>query len=600
MAEIERLADGFLRSPHAIVLAEGERSQSLRRRDGTLIPAADAERTYSTPQLLALEQGILKYAIERRAAGVGPATSRAVERAIERRPSLAGEQVEMVRRLTQDGDGVAVVVGQAGAGKTFALAAAHEAWEASGRRVYGTALARSAARELRGKRRHPEHERDGAAAGPGTPPALDDRAALVLVIDEAAMVPTRELARVVDHARRLDVKLVLVGDHRQLQAIGAGGVFRGLLTRLPAIELTENRRQELQWERDALRLARDGAAREAVPRYDHAGRIEVGKDAAELRGHLVADWWAQRDPGGSLMIAQRRVDVADLNGRAHALMRSAGALGAEEMRVAGTPFSVGDQVVLRRNDHALGVVNGDRGVVSRLIPAEGRIELELAGRKVALTREYLEQPTRHGTPALTHGYAITGHLAQGMTCRCTFILATDELTREAAYVALSRGRESNRIYALEPAAPERAEYAPAARRGKDARTALVDALGRSRAQTMASDVARPVPLVTELAEVRRQRDELGDARRDARVELRRLEREQPAWYRPRARTEHAAAIDGAKKIIQRIDPALRDLDSRERKLHEQLARERAAREPERVRERPVRTRELGRDIGLGR
>ena len=167
-------------------------------------------------------------------------------------------------------------------------------------------------------------------------------------------------------------------------------------------------------------------------------------------------------------------------------------------------------------------------------------------------------------------------------------------------MALSRGRQSNRIYALEPAAPERAEFAPAAGREKDARAALVDAMGRSRARTMASDVARLAPLVTELAEVRRRRDELGDARRDARGKLRRLERKQPAWYRPRARTEHAAAIEGAQEIIQRIDPALRDLDSHERKLLEQLAREHAAREPERVRERPVRTRELGRDIGLGR
>jgi hypothetical protein len=95
--------------------------------------------------------------------------------------------------------------------------------------------------------------------------------------------------------------------------------------------------------------------------------------------------------------------------------------------------------------------------VAGLVPGEGRIDLELAGRKVSLPRVYLEQPTRHGTPALTHGYAITGHLAQGMTCRSTFILATDELTREAGYVALSRGRESNRVYALAPAAPERAE-----------------------------------------------------------------------------------------------------------------------------------------------
>ena len=219
------------------------------------------------------------------------------------------------------------------------------------------------------------------------------------------------------------------------------------------------------------------------------------------------------------MIAQRRVDVADLNGRAHALMRAAGALGAEEMRVAGASFSVGDRVVLRRNDRALGVVNGDRGVVVALVPAEGRIELELAGVKVSLTREYLRRPTRHGTPALTHGYAITGHLAQGMTCRRTFILATDELTREAAYVALSRGRESNRVYALEPAAPERAEYAPAAGREQDARAVLVDALGRSRAQTMASDVARPAQLVAELREVRREQDELRRSRREARDQL---------------------------------------------------------------------------------
>ena len=139
----------------------------------------------------------------------------------------------------------------------------------------------------------------------------------------------------------------------------------------------------------------------------------------------------------------------------------------------------------------------------------------------------LERPTRHGTPALTHGYAVTGHLAQGMTCRRTFILATDQLTREAAYVALSRGRESNRIYALEPGAPERAEYAPAPGREKDARAVLVDAFGRSQAQTMASDVDRSARLLAELAAVRRERDELGRTGNGAREELGLLERERP-------------------------------------------------------------------------
>lgn len=108
-------------------------------------------------------------------------------------------------------------------------------------------------------------------------------------------------------------------------------------------------------------------------------------------------------------------------------------------------------------------------------------------------------------------------------------------------------RESNRVYALAPAAPERDEYAPAARREKDARTALVGALGRSRAQTLASDVARPAPLVSELAEVRREQDELDRIRRDASDELRLLERERPAWYRSRARAENVPARSAARR-----------------------------------------------------
>jgi hypothetical protein len=217
---------------------------------------------------------------------------------------------------------------------------------------------------------------------------------------------------------------------------------------------------------------------------------------------------------------------------------------------------------------------------------------------VSLTREYLERPTRHGTPALAHGYAITGHLAQGMTCRKTFILATDQLTREAAYVALSRGRESNRIYVLEQETPERAEYAPAAGREKDARRTLVDALGRSRAQVMASDVARE-PLVADLPELRGERDELRKARTAARDRLRALERRQPAWYRFRARSQHAVATEREALAVGRIDRELLKLDSRENELLEQLERERAPEHAQRGRDRVVRARERTSDLGRG-
>ena len=175
--DVERLADAFLRSPHAVVLAEGERSDVLRRRDGRAIPGATVDRTYSTPELLALEQRILDYASEGRGARRAVVRPRVTERAIARRPSLSGEQAEMVRRLTTDGDAVTVVVGQAGAGKTFALGVAREAWEVSGRRVYGAALARRSAR-ARGRRRDSGDEHRGVACGARPPSVLDAAVAL--------------------------------------------------------------------------------------------------------------------------------------------------------------------------------------------------------------------------------------------------------------------------------------------------------------------------------------------------------------------------------------------------------------------------------------
>ena len=108
----------------------------------------------------------------------------------------------------------------------------------------------------------------------------------VLVLDEAAMLPTRELAKVVDRVSRLEVKLVLVGDHRQLPSIGAGGAFQGLLAGLPTIELKQNRRQLHEWERDALALVRDGAAIEAVLR----DAARSGSSSGRTPASCANDW----------------------------------------------------------------------------------------------------------------------------------------------------------------------------------------------------------------------------------------------------------------------------------------------------------------------
>ncbi len=483
VALVERLADQFLASRDAVALAVGEparaRDEILQRHDGRVVRALPDERRYSTRSLLLTEQLLVDGAVRRRGAGAGLAAPTAIERAISARPTLASEQEQMVRRLTCDGDGVAVVLGAAGTGKTFALAAAREAWEASGRPVVGAAIAWRAARELE----------DGAGI-PSTSIAallahLDRRwlpRDAVLVVDEAGMVPTRQISALADAVRRVRGKLVLVGDDRQLPEIEAGGAFRGLRARLPLIELRENRRQVEAWERDALALLRDGRGDEALVRYREHGRVRLGEGDA-VREQLVADWWSTGETPSAVMVAYRRDDVADLNRRARERMVAAGAVAGPELVVGERPFAAGDRVLLRRNDRRLGVANGDRAVVVAADVDRRRLVVRVRDRDVVLARDYLDAGPR---ASVQHGYAMTGHSAQGLTVDRAFVLATEETSREWLYMALSRGRLDNRLYGSAAGVRERDEIAPA-EPPRAARDVVELAVQRSSAQRMAID-----------------------------------------------------------------------------------------------------------------
>jgi hypothetical protein len=328
----------------------------------------------------------------------------------------------------------------------------------------------------------------------------------------------------------------------------------------------------------------------AVDRYAKADRIVVGDTTDDLRRVLVADWWASGDPAGSVMIAQRRVDVADLNGRAHALMRAAGALGKAELVVGGVAFSPGDLVLVRRNDRALGVVNGDRGVVASVNPNQGWIALDLNGRSVVLPREFLERPTRHGGRSLIHGYATTVHLAQGMTCRRTFVLVGDQLTREAGYVALSRGRESNRLYLLNSPDSERDEYSPRGPGRPAPLRELVETLRRSRAQTLATDAIDIPAELERVGELRAEQMHEDAAAADARSAL---ERERPSWFRAGARAQHATRLDHARTVEVGAIERLARLDERVQELRARQASEERRLTPEIVR---LPARRLGRGL----
>lgn len=456
-AQVQALADALLASD-AVARLDGANQQGtalssdqvLRRKHGSVVAADRDEPRYSTPQMLALEQRTLAIAVARQDAGTGVAIPEAVEAALLKRPTIAGEQADMVRRLTTSGAGVEVVVGKAGAGKTFALEAAREAWQASGLQVLGCALAARAAAELQGGAGIASCTLDGLLDDLDHPRGGQLGAQSVVVLDEAGMVGTRKLAQLLDHVNAADAKLVLVGDHHQLPEIEAGGAFRALVDRLPAIQLYDNRRQVAAWEREALDELRDGDPSAALDAYKRADRIVVGHTAEAVREQLVSDWWAANRGSNhpdtvGVMIALRVSDVDDLNQRARERLAAAGDLTGPALQTPhGRDFRVGDRVLCLRNDRRLGVINGTSGTVATVELDTGTLRIRLSDRKCTI----LLPPAYLNAGHLTHGYAITGHKAQGITASRTWILGSDDAYREWCYTALSRGRHGNWIYVV--------------------------------------------------------------------------------------------------------------------------------------------------------
>jgi ATP-dependent exoDNAse (exonuclease V) alpha subunit len=189
-----------------------------------------------------------------------------VRDALAAHPTAGPDQQAIIRDVCQGGQGVAVVVGRAGTGKTFALGIARHAWQLDGYRLLAAAPTGIASLSLQGEGFEEVATCDRLLGDlEKGHEQLDART--VLVVDEAGMLGSRKLARLLEHAQQAQAKVVLVGDDRQLAAIDAGGGFRALRLRLGASELTKNRRQHQAWEREALELVRSGLVEEAVAAY---------------------------------------------------------------------------------------------------------------------------------------------------------------------------------------------------------------------------------------------------------------------------------------------------------------------------------------------
>ena len=510
-------------------------------------PSPGRPARYSTVDLLSLERAALAV-VERGRDADAPSISPERLQEIERvdRIVLSAEQERMVREVATSPNRVVCVVGLAGAGKTTATHAVAQVFAHERIEVVGAAPSGVAAEKLQDETGIPSatlHRLLDQARREGCLPHGS-----VLVIDEAAMAETRILAPVLGLVEQAQGKAILIGDPQQLPAVGAGGLFAGIVEREGAVVLSENRRQRDELERDALARVRAGVGRDYLAYAELRERLVVSESPVTTRARLLADWWthARDDLPGNVMLALRRRDVQDLNQLARQLIDTDGRLGSERLTVADRDFAAGDRIVCLRNNTVLGVKNGTTGTVERVDQEQRTLTVSTdRGPTVELNRRYLESGN------IRHAYALTGHAAQGLTVERAFVLGAGEARlQEWAYVALSRARTQTRLYVT--GVPREHESDFHVLDDRDPLTRFGRALEESAIELLAVD-QRPLPSgPRHQTRPEIQRTPLTP---EARLHLRLLEQK----HRAQAKTRDIAGrkLEAAERDLDRCNPLRR-------------------------------------------
>jgi conjugative relaxase-like TrwC/TraI family protein len=371
---------------------------------------------------------------------------------------LAVEQEQAIRVACSDQQ-LVVIVGQAGTGKSTALTAVARAHQEAGQKIVVTSTGAQAAERLAA-----EFSQAGVSKVAGCSTRALQAAVrrgtvtlspgVTVIHDEAALASTREQAWLLQAVAESGARLIEVGDPRQSQAVGAGGLWPQIeaaageqgglveLSRIVRAKDAADRRDQARW--------RAGMHDQALAGYATRGRVTVADTQRQAEDEALENAHADRQAGKTaLVVVQTSNDALDgLNARAQALRIQDGLLtGEQEIALAGRPYGLygGDEIVLRAaSTHpGLGAVrNGTRGTVLDVADDDEHATLRLAdGREAVWERAQLDAASAR-LSYVSHTFP-----AQGQTVDRAHVIAGEHADANGTYVALTRARESTRIYA---------------------------------------------------------------------------------------------------------------------------------------------------------
>lgn len=472
----------------------------LRRRDGVSVYEVAGSALFTSAAVLA-DEAYLVDAAGRRGGRVvtDVVVDMALLESVANGVTLNTAQAHLVRQLATSGARVQLAIAPAGSGKTTAMAALTAAWTGGvegGGTVLGLAPSAAAAAIL--------GQETGAHADtlaklvwgirhadlPAWAAAVDERT--LIVVDEAGMAATGDLAAVTRFALDRGASVRLVGDDRQLASVAAGGVLRDIQTTAGAVTLSELIRFRDQAEAAAGLAIRAGDTTGIGFYIDH-DRVHVG-DLTTVTDSAYTAWAADRATGlDAIMLAPTRELATALNVRARddRLAHLDGQTGPEITLVDGSAASAGDVVVTRRNDRRLRmtatdfVKNGDRWTVTA---ARGDESLDVVHTS---TGRHLNLPADYVREHVQLGYASTVHGGQGVTADASHTVTAGAESRQQLYVALTRGRVANHVYLVTVGdGDEHSVITPAATHPLTAVNVLEQILARDEAQVSATSTAR--------------------------------------------------------------------------------------------------------------
>ncbi|MDQ2710186.1 MAG: relaxase domain-containing protein, partial [Actinomycetota bacterium] len=513
----------------------------FRLANGRSAFVAPGRARYATPEQLHTERLLVAASSSRDAAATSTAAARAfVEGLAESGIELGADQAAVITGVLTCGARVESLVGPAGAGKSFVLGVLAQAWSqprtwaqpgvpvpAVVGRVFGLAASQRATSVLAAEGITAANTaawlaaqvRLGENRGKEGDQAWALRAGDLVVIDESSMADTPAIAAVHARVAAAGAKLLLVGDHKQLGAVGAGGLGELLAERGRCYELTEVRRFHAPWERGASLRLRAGEVA-ALEDYHREGRILDGGtlEAAETRA--AVGWLADTLAGKhSILVVDSNEQAARINSALRARLVELGRVCEEGLLLGrdGTIAGVGDMVQARRLAWDLAGFQGNRRgpitreqyrvletrddgsmVVAPIVTVSGPDGVEVLGERMTLPASYVDAD-------LTLGYAATVHTAEGLTVDTGHTVATPRTSANALYPATTRGRESNHLYVVTRSADQDAstgEVAQALTRNPRAVLATILEAGESErsATAWATDSAAEAVSVRTAAE----------------------------------------------------------------------------------------------------